>query len=108
MGEKFLLSPAELELSEQNNQGFKKTYQEIELIQEYFAPAKKDEPDSVFMTTTHIKEAIELGYSNRKLTIPMIAKALRELGFVRCAKHDTRTQQAIRGFYVFELKKNSI
>lgn len=92
----------ELAHSEKNNQRFKRSYTELELLQSKFLPSKKDEPHAVFMTATEIKEDLEIGHTNRKLYHVSVAKALRDSNFERLTRKTTGSY-SIYGYYVVRI-----
>ena len=94
------MTAEEIAHSERNNQRFKKTYTEFELLQDMFTPAKKGEVNAVFMTSTAIKEELEVGHLNRKLYQNNVTKALRELHFDRVGEYKTTTRNTVYGYFV--------
>ncbi len=93
----------ELAHSEKNNQQFKRSYTELELLQSKFLPSKKDEPNAVFMTANEIKEELEIGHTNRKLYHVTVGKALRDSNFERVTKKTTGSY-SLYGFYVVRIE----
>jgi predicted P-loop ATPase len=97
----FQLTKEELEYSEKNNnQNYRKTFSEYELLQNAFEPAKKDQEGAAFMHTTDIKEALEGGLNSRKLNLTYLGKALRMLGFETVSKYNEKRKISIKGYWV--------
>jgi Virulence-associated protein E/VirE N-terminal domain len=101
----FQLTADELNFSERNNNQFKKTYAELELLQETFLPSKKGEPNAEFMTATKIKDVLEEGATTRKLSEFKTGKALTELNFERCkcyvsSEKRPQIKQSVWGYFV--------
>jgi hypothetical protein len=93
----------EITHSEMNNQRFKRSYTELELLQRMYTPSKKGEPNAIFMQANEIKESLEIGHTTRKLNHITMAKALRDLNFDRVREYNPIAKYNIYGFFVAKI-----
>ena len=101
-GFKYEMTPDEITYSEKNNTQFKRTYVEFELIQKMFISASKETPGAIFMTATEIKEELEIGHVNRKLSLTAVSNALKGLCFERCSQYKTTLKNSFYGYYTLK------
>lgn len=97
----------EIAHSEMNNNRFKRAYIELELLQERFEPAEKDDEGAVFRLSTQMLTTLT-NENTLKLNGHFFAKALREGGFKKVQNRQPNAKGNIMptgGYWVIE--KNS-
>ena len=99
-GFKFTLTKDEIEYSEKNNrENYMKISLEEELIFRYYAPAKRTDEKSVFLTATDIALRLE-GFS-KKTTLRNVGIALTKLGYEK--NRSTLNGKDTKGYFVIQL-----
>jgi predicted P-loop ATPase len=99
----FKLSVDEVAYSEKmNNEKYRKTTYEMELIQQYFEPATK-ESHELFYTNAMILEDLTCGRSN-KLNFIQIGRALTALGYVKGRKYNVEKKFQVEGYFLNRAK----
>lgn len=98
-GFKYQLTKDEIEENDKINRQYQIQTTEMQLIQNHYIPAKRDDKDAIFYTSTDFLENLNDKYSGKfKMNIHSIGRALRYLGFERCQQ--MRGQYQVKGYYL--------
>jgi predicted P-loop ATPase len=106
-GFEFEMTKEEINKSEKNNQGFQVATVEQELIIDRFAPASEETEGAKFMTATEILKTIEID-TKTTLTRRKVGQALKLLNFDQAQKFFKNHGYQKKGYWVKEIKDNSI
>ncbi|MDX1943188.1 MAG: VapE family protein [Saprospiraceae bacterium] len=94
----FKLSTDEIAKSEGNNRQFQMTTIEMELIQDFYKPAQKEEDGAIFVTATDIEKRIA-PETRSSIALRNVGRALKILGFEKAQKHDPRSGYQKKGYW---------
>ncbi len=94
----FKLSTDEIAKSEGNNRQFQMTTIEMELIQDFYRPAQKEEDGAMFVTASDIERRIA-PETRSNIVLRNVGRALKILGFEKAQKHDQRSGYQKKGYW---------
>ena len=94
----FKLSTDEIAKSEGNNRQFQMTTIELELIQDFYRPAQKEEDGAMFVTASDIERRIA-PETRSNIVLRNVGRALKILGFEKAQKHDQRSGYQKKGYW---------
>jgi predicted P-loop ATPase len=103
MGFDFKMTADEVAYSEKmNNQNFRKATYEMELMEQHFTPATKEDHE-LFYTAANILEDLQFGRLV-KINHVQIGKALTALGFTQGQKYNAERKYQQKGYFLKRVK----
>jgi predicted P-loop ATPase len=98
------LRKQEIEIQEKHNKQFIKVSFQMELIQRYFVPSDKDNPQAEFMQSSQIAEFIKK-LTTININANILGKDIKRLGFENVTKRVKETEKSmpIKGYWVLKI-----
>lgn len=103
-GFQYQLTPSEIKENEISNNKHFVASEELQLIAEYFEPAKEEESSEIY-SATQIKNHLLIKTPYAKLTSIKIGKVMTSLGYIKTTKYLLDKGQSIWGYKVKVLNK---
>jgi len=99
------LTAEEIEENEKENQKHFVSTPELDLLQQYYQPAKENEPGALFMTATDVIDKIkDESQTQSRLHDGKMGKALKALGFTKTQRYNGQYQ--VKGYYLKPIEPN--
>jgi predicted P-loop ATPase len=103
----YSLTRDEIKQNEEMNERHFIVSPEMDMIVEYFRPAKKTDSDAKFVTPTYILNTILRHTLIKNLTPKSVGSALIKLGFEKESHFDTDLKQTRKGHWVKEIEQTN-